>query len=170
MLVILPRKIPLSTSLPWLMALVHNLTPMLPRFLAIGWSTRFGNFDYYGPVVASADAIFMFLESGSGHGLVAKLIDTVAQRLSAHPEAAYQCDLSELPIETVGNPDWPIRKTQGRIFVVPRQAVKSVNLGPWWHSLLHVRTEEVRFQIGVSIFKRREARRFLREMNWDLKG
>ena len=141
----------------------------MPRYLTFGNSTRFGLCDYYGPVIASPEALFLMLAVRPG-GLVGGLLQMGVEKLSRKKEITYLCDLSEFPEEITTDPDWPLKKKKkGEVIVVPRADIKSLRLGSWLHSLLTIKTPERTFQAGVSIFKRSKLREFFTEHGWELK-
>ena len=127
----------------------------------------------FGPIVVSKEAFFLVIEAGSAQwaadalgGLVGRVIYKAVSSNTKTKLDAMECCLSELPTDVTGDPQWPIKKAEGRVIVIPRHAIKSLNY-PWW-STLCVETSEQKFNLAVTIFFRKGILKFLRDAEWDV--
>lgn len=143
----------------------------MSRFCMLGYGIRINGKDFQGKAVASEDTIFLALKGRvgvSGQGVLGHLIQSAINKMSEKEEFPYQCPVEDLPDEVTSDPEWPLKNRKGDVVVLPRSAIKSLKLGPWFYSLLSIKATDITFKVAVGVFSRRRIRRFLTENGWTL--
>jgi hypothetical protein len=152
-----------------------------PAYLKVSKAFRIGRAaegNYSGVVVASPEAFYFVVGRN-----VAKVVLAVVRGLLGSAEAIaemkkkkgllepgselIETDLAELPEEIRGHPDWPVKKDQGRLLIVPRAAVTSLSF-PFWKWGIFLRTKTIEFRIEPPLFGRKKLFQSLREMGWEI--
>src|SRR4051812_38126398 len=107
----------------------------MPNLVFINSRFRIGAAIWEGPVVASADAIYLVQvrpvsaidEVGRSFGLVGGLGAAAAQSVTGPRRSVSTCRLSELPPTVRNDPDWPrVRADDPAVLVVPKDAIDSI--------------------------------------------
>lgn len=126
---------------------------------------------FLGAIVASRQAFFMHLASGElglYGGLVGGIVGAIAGALlesaAKTQRQIMEIDLSDLPAEISGHPDWPIKRKKGRLVVVPRSAVISVRYSFW--TTFDLQTDAQVFRVELRFLARRRILGFLRDAGW----
>lgn len=139
----------------------------MPAYMRVGGEVLIGRGlrakRYFGPVVASSDAFFLCLVSSS-LGAMLGLVGAALEALASGKREIMEGDLSKLPSEITQHPDWPIRWKKGRVIVVPREAVDSIQYSFWASSDLQ--TKQQVFRVNLRLLRRRRVLAFLRESGW----
>jgi hypothetical protein len=122
--------------------------------------------EYYGSVIASADAFFLVRLKNyqQRYKAITEGIADVVERVSRKEQI--EIPISSLPETVLNHHDWPLWDRDGTVRVVPKEAIKSVTF-PWWGAL-KLKTADWRFAISVPMWKQKAARRYLRNVGWDI--
>jgi hypothetical protein len=130
--------------------------------------------EWFATTVGAPDALYLAVAGkvtmfGSADWVVAGLIEQTA---ADRPPAAriVLTDLSSLPTEVRWDPEWPFYQKGGPVLVIPRAAVRSLRLGPWYSSWLEIETDGPCFHVIVGLLARARTRRFFAEHGWALRS
>ena len=151
----------------------------MPKFMRIGTTFSVEKTKWYGTVVASAESIYLFLETrrndvanAVGGGLVGGLIaGAVAGALERRLTSGGLCAVSDLPADVLNHPDWPAKslakKRDLQVVVVPRSAVSTIT-HPSWGNLLRLEFQGQSVVIEYLLLRGAKVRDFLAESGWAL--
>ncbi len=148
----------------------------MARYLKIGSAFHLGESvtrGCNGAVVASREGFYLVV-SGSGFGatplgaLAAAVIEHFLKPIDFAPGVRVT-DLAELPEEVTGDPDWPVRATEGPVIVVPRKAIRAIRYS-FWKWRIYLCTETMDVGIEPPLFGRKKVFAFLRESGWEVEG
>ncbi len=129
--------------------------------------------------IASAEAFFLLIGRNAlrmgmeaGGGALGALLGMALDRLRKKQplvEAGQivETTFDDLPEEITDHPDWPVRRHDGPVIVIPRDAVLSVRYS-FWQWGIFVQTQKVEFRIEPPFFGRKRVLNFLREAGWEL--
>jgi hypothetical protein len=142
----------------------------LSKYKIVGGSFRFGSKltdnDFFGPVVASDEAFFLFIDRTPTQvygGLVGELVAGL-QPYKQHDVLQY--DASELPLEIREHDDWPLKKRKrGPVVVIPRDSIDRIvnaSLGTY-----DLHCDGRVYAIGLNFVGRTSVRKFLATNGWD---
>jgi hypothetical protein len=151
----------------------------MPKYLKISSAFHLGEGvarAFFGPVVASAEAVYLVVEGSalrggvvSGGPLGAWVAGWIERRtfpLKPVPHVV-EMDYAELPADVTGHPDWPVSPRHVPVIVVWRQAVKSVGYS-FWKWRIYLRSASLDIGIEPPLFGRKKVFAFLREAGWVL--
>jgi hypothetical protein len=130
--------------------------------------------------IASAEAFFLLIGQNAmrmgmeaGGGALGALLGIALDKLRKKQplveagESVVETTLDDLPEEITDHPDWPIRRHEGPVIVIPREAVLGVRYS-FWQWGIFVETEQIEFRIEPPFFGRKKVLNFLREAGWEL--
>ncbi|HEV7403840.1 MAG TPA: hypothetical protein VGO11_12965 [Chthoniobacteraceae bacterium] len=140
---------------------------------------------YPGAVVVSRDAIYFAINrdliaagaaavGGATGGLLGGLIagkTLGAERKSFLPQPASfveETDLTNLPAEVVGHPDWPVKWQEGPVILVPRPAVRALRTSFWLG--FEVELDTLSILVFAPVFQRKKLAAALVAQGWDVQG
>ena len=155
---------------------MDSLPEGMPTLLFINSRFRIGAAIWEGPVVASADAIYLVQvrpvsaigEVGRSFGLIGGLVAAAAQSVTGSRRSVSTCRLSELPPTVRNDPNWPrARADDSPVLVVPKDAVDSIR-HPRFSNELRFTAGGEKILIGYRLFQGAKVRRFLSEAGWKL--
>src|SRR5262245_951721 len=139
----------------------------MPHYLRIGYIFKLGKTKWRGAVIASPEALFMYMQLKQSTALLVAhfgafgaLAAAGAAKL-AKPSQARTCDISELDAGIRDHPDWPLKKVvKGDLVVIPRAAV-AVLKHPGWTNLIKFEANGEPCSIEYALFGGNKARQFL---------
>ncbi len=80
-----------------------------------------------------------------------------------------EMDLTDLPAEITEDPDWPVEWDEGRVIVVPREAVRSLRTS-FMTGGIDVGLAGVRIRIFTPLSKRKDMAALLADLGWGVEG
>ena len=130
--------------------------------------------DYVGPVVASRDALFLkphvktlALNLGTAFGgIVGAFAAAATSRPFANSTDPLVGDVSALPDSVRDHADWPLKESEGKILVIPKQSVTSIRYP--WYGALDLKCGERKISIVPVFFLRLSVLKKLRRLGWTI--
>jgi hypothetical protein len=146
----------------------------MPEFMIIGSTYYLGrgatSFAYKGPIVASRDAFYLVVdrspEKDIGLALGGVTGALIAGSRPATTGSGYETDLADLPPSLTRHPEWPVKRSTGRVVVLTREWVESIEYDPWGTYDL-ISTHQV-YRLELPTFHG-QVLAFLAEQGWDEK-
>lgn len=139
---------------------------VFPDYRVIGSRFRIEGTRWDGPVVATADAFYLFQRSRERDAapLVAKLVLSTIERDASVPACSYD----QLPESLRNHPEWlPFEELNCPVIVLGREQIKAVNHRRF-SNMLDLETDAERVSVEYSLFTGSAVRQFLTTHHWPL--
>jgi hypothetical protein len=151
---------------------------VMPEYRVVGNSFHLGRGGlkdkFQGPVVASRDAIYFVIDEtpsesaiASFGGSIGALIVLGMARRRKRQHDARQFDYAEVPQQITAHPDWPLKREEGPVIVVPRELVERTRYGRF--STYELECDDRLYRICLNTLLPSKAIRFLSDAGWDSK-
>jgi hypothetical protein len=145
-------------------------------FLKIGGSFRIDKAQYRGPIVASADGLYLLKETeitmtakmGAQFGLLGGLIAGAIDGMTKKLDTFVSCRLYELPLEIRQHPDWPLRKRNDcPIVYLPKEMLGTIR-HPRFSNVIMAYLDDKKFRMEYRIFTGARVKEFLIGHGWPI--
>jgi hypothetical protein len=137
---------------------------------------------YFGTSVASPDAFFLVLGANAIQlgmvqrgGILGYWLANYLERRSGldtrlqGSKGIILADLADLPVDIIGDPDWPVHQEEGPVLVVPREAIDAIWYS-FWKWGIYLRSGEVKIKLEPPWFGRKRLFGWLQAVGWEIDG